>query len=249
MKKFVIILVALFAAVNAQAIDLFNHLGVGVGVGTTGINVDVAMPVTKFLTIRPGFNYFPNISYSTGVDLHVPDVAYGDVNVPDQIDIKGKTGLTTGKVLLDFYPIPMSGFHISAGAYFGKSEIIEINNKEKGVLKSVADWNAANPNQQIGATLGDYLLTPDRNGNIHGAIKTKSFRPYVGLGFGRSIPKHLMNFQFELGCQFWGSPKMYCNDVELKKDDLADGDGGFTKIISKVSVYPVLNFRLGFRAF
>lgn len=251
MKKLLIAIAAVLMSVGVQAQDLFNHLGVGLGVGTTGISVDVAVPVTKFLTVRPGFNYFPNFSYSTDIDIHVPSVASqlaGDI--PSSIDIEGKTGLTTGKLLLDFYPSPMHGFHLTVGAYFGKSDVIKAYNKEDGVLSKVVDWNSQNPSNQIGATLGDYLLTPDAHGNVNACIKTKSFRPYVGIGFGRAIPKHFMNFAMELGCQFWGSPKVYCNDVELQEDKVGDGDeGGVIKTISKISVFPVLNFRFGFRVF
>ena len=49
---------------------------------------------------------------------------------------------------------------------------------------------------------------------------------------------------FDLGVQFWGTPKVYCQDKELNKQDV-DGDGGKAiKTLSKVTVYPVLNFRL-----
>lgn len=247
MKKLIVATFALFAMMNAHAADIFNHLGIGVGVGTTGVSVDVAVPMTKFVTIRPGFNYMPNISYTTDVDINAPHTAA--ISVPEQISIKGKTALTTGKVLVDFYPMPSKGFHLTVGGYFGGGDVIKVTNEQPGILSDVSAWNKDNPTQQIGAELGDYLLTPDAQGNINGAVKVKNFRPYVGLGFGRSIPNHAANFQFEIGCQFWGTPELYCNGVKLNKDDISDGDGGFTKIVSKISVYPVVNFRIGFRAF
>lgn len=247
MKKLITAIVVLISAMNVNAIDLCNHLGIGVGVGTTGINVDLAVPMTKFLTIRPGFNYMPNFSYTTDVEMDAPYIS--SIKVPEEISMEGKTALTTGKLLLDFYPMPSKGFHLTVGGYFGKGDVIKVSNEEEGELREVSLWNKENPSNQIGAMLGDYLLTPDAQGNINGSIKVNGFRPYVGLGFGRSIPKRLMNFQFDLGCQFWGTPEMYCNGDKLNKDDLSEGDGGFTKIVSKISVYPVLNLRIGFRAF
>lgn len=53
------------SSVSAQNSDFFgvaNHVGAGVGVGTEGIGVDVAVPVTKYLQARVGFNVMPNIN-------------------------------------------------------------------------------------------------------------------------------------------------------------------------------------------
>ena len=54
--------------------NIFNHLDVGVNVGTLGIGVDVAVPVGDYVRIRTGYNYMPrftihsnfNIETSTG---------------------------------------------------------------------------------------------------------------------------------------------------------------------------------------
>lgn len=58
------------SSVSAQDSDIFgiaNRVGVGVGVGTEGIGVDVAVPVTKYLQARVGFNVMPNININTEV--------------------------------------------------------------------------------------------------------------------------------------------------------------------------------------
>lgn len=53
------------SSVSAQDSNIFgiaNRVGVGVGAGTEGIGVDVAVPVTKYLQARVGFNVMPNIN-------------------------------------------------------------------------------------------------------------------------------------------------------------------------------------------
>ncbi len=256
MKKILLIAIACMAAVAAQAqlsLGIFNHLGVGVGVGTTGINVDVAMPITRFVAVRAGVNVMPQFKVSSDLDIETEAGNYNlssyGYNIPSEIEIEGKPTMTTGKLLFDIYPFPVGGFFVSFGAYFGGSKVIKAYNKEDGVLKDVVTWNKDNPNDRIGATLGDYFLTPDANGNVNAAIKVNGFRPYAGIGFGRAIPKHRLGFQMELGCQFWGSPKVYCNDQILEEDKVGDGEGGVIKFISKVTVYPTLTFRLTGRIF
>ncbi|MCK8620928.1 hypothetical protein [Prevotella sp. E13-27] len=108
--------------------------------------------------------------------------------------------------------------------------------------------------KQLGVELGDYFLQPTNEGNLSASIKVKKFRPYVGLGFGRAVPKNRVGVQFDLGCQFWGSPEVYCygkdantgQNTEMKLDETNTGsDGGkILKTISKVSVCPVLKLRI-----
>jgi len=235
--------------------NFFNHLSVGVNAGTPGFGVDVAMPVCDYVQIRAGVSIFPKIKVNTELDTGLSDSDMDITNntgyfIPNEVKIEGKTGFTNGKVLLDIYPIKSMSLHITAGAYFGSSKIVEAYNEEDGALKAITNWNKANPNNIIGVELGNYLLTPDENGNVNAEIKTASFKPYLGIGFGRAVPKkNRLGFMFELGCQFWGSPKLYCNGTELSKDNV-DGDAGDAlKVLSKISVYPVLNFRICGRIF
>lgn len=158
-------------------------------------------------------------------------------------------GFVNGKLLFDVYPFRRSSFFITAGAYFGSSKVIKAHNKEDGLLKDLANYNndvdaGVISGDKVGVELGDYLLEPDDNGNLDAYIKTASFKPYLGLGFGRAVPKtKRVGFMFELGCQFWGTPKVYCNDIRIHEGDI-DGDGGIMKTISNIKVYPVLNFRI-----
>ena len=106
------------------------------------------------------------------------------------------------------------------------------------------------PFDEIGLTVGDYQLTPDINGNVRATLKSNNFKPYVGLGFGRAVPKKRIGFKFDLGAMFWGSPEVIDhNGVSLTKQNWDGKDGGAFKTISKIKVYPVLNFRLCGRIF
>lgn len=201
-------------------------------------------------------------------------------DIPKNVDIQGKFANTTWHVLFDVYPMgKISSFHLTAGAYFGPSELISVYNMNNSELPNgltpINQWNnailgaEANPSsllytqvvqpnnlKMIGADMGDYFITPNpaENGNVKASAKVKSFRPYVGLGFGRAVPKGRVGFQFDLGCQFWGKPEVYVPTYDrmtgtyqtekIDADKAGDDAGKILKTVSKISVYPVLNLRL-----
>ena len=118
-------------------------------------------------------------------------------------------------------------------------------------IKSIVDKY-----DMIGAEMGDYFVTPNpaQNGNVNAYAKVNSFRPYLGIGFGRAVPKNRIGCQFDLGVQFWGKPDVFVptynkatrtyQDEKIDADNAGNDAGKVLKTISKFSVYPVLNFRL-----
>ena len=259
MKKLLVILFASLAmtqGANAK-FGILDHLTIGANVGTPGIGADVAMPVTKFFDVQAGFSIMPHFKYNTNVHLNLPLNEINSFLPPqqqidlDEIPVQGKLTMVNGKVMINFMPFVVSSFHITVGAYFGGSDVIEVYNKNEGQLLEI---NQANtyikdnnlPFNEVGVKLGDYLLTPDAQGNVKATLKTKSFKPYVGIGFGRGVVKSKpIGFKVDLGVMFWGTPTVVDhNGVELSKQDWDGKDGGAFKTISKFKVYPVLNFRL-----
>lgn len=254
-KLFLLSAVAMLTMTNVSAQDsdkrFFNHLSVGVTVGTPGFGLDVAMPICHYVDVRAGFTVFPKIKYDTELDLNVDEYRtaiqpYYPGNIPSEVSIEAKTGFTNGKILFDVYPSKKSIFHLTVGAYFGTSEIVSAFNTDgNDVLKAIHQYNQNATGDKIGLELGEKLLEPDENGNVKAQIKTASFKPYLGIGIGRAVPrKKRLGFMFELGCQFWGTPKIYCNGDEITENDVDGEDGGAIKTLSKITVYPVMNFRL-----
>ena len=227
----------LFPASAQVDLHILNHLSVGAEVGTMGVGVDISMPVTHFVDVQAGFSMIPKIGFNTSIGLNQYYSGYGD------IPMRGQTLMKNGKILVNVMPIPfLTSFHVTAGAYIGPEDIMGMYNKEP--LLGVAEYNASNPDNKIGLALGDYLLEPDAMGNIDGKLKVFKAKPYIGIGFGRGVPKRRVGFKFDLGCVFWGKPTVYCNDIEVPDTDL-DGDGADAlRIITKFKFYPVMNFRI-----
>ena len=49
--------------------NIFEHVGVGVGFGLTGITIDVGSDITDYLTIRGGMDIFPSVSQDFNVKI------------------------------------------------------------------------------------------------------------------------------------------------------------------------------------
>lgn len=69
-KAFLLALVgAASLTASAQSLDIFNHLGAGVGVGTNGISVELATPITSFVQMRAGVSVMPGITFKADADF------------------------------------------------------------------------------------------------------------------------------------------------------------------------------------
>ena len=267
----------LLAAFSLQADDnnVLRHYSLSVGGGTTGITADMGTMVTDYLGLRGGVDYMPKLTYSVWLDMDAVNLSAKEIlsqhevpsslreryGIPEKVQVQSKYNNFTGHALLDIYPFKGNGFHLTVGSYFGKSgsKLVEAYNKEDGVLKGVADFNARRgvfiivPQEygDIAAKLGGYNVKPDDQGNVNAYIEVNSIRPYVGLGYGRAVPRSSVNCQVDLGVQLWGTPRVYngVNGEQLTSEGAKGEDGGVLKLISDLSVFPVLSIRLSGRLF
>lgn len=255
-----------------------------IDLGTAGIKSSMAEITAKAKQINRQYNMAHG--YGTDEMKGVVDLTNPIFNqqIPEKMDIEGKLDNTVGHILLDIHPFKTS-FRVTLGAYFGKDQIIDVYNTEEGFMKPINEWNNAvlNPDPSyaaliagqklLGGKLGSYTFAanPDGDGNVKAYAKVNSFRPYLGIGFGRAVPKGRVGCQFDLGVQFWGKPEVYApvygdptknykeinpdnsknkfETIKIDGDDAGDDAGKVLKTVSKISVYPVLNFRLVGRIF
>lgn len=273
-KLFLLLTMAVFGLGQAYAqldedeFGIFNHVSLGVSAGTDGIGFDLAAPLTYNFAIRAGYSFMPKIKYKKKEVNIGSDVDFINGGTADQlVDIEGKLNMADFKVLLDFYPFRSSSFHLTAGAYFGKSKPVQVYNA--GPFLRETAWG--NKGIELGTGYDSYTLVSESDGNVKAELKTKSFKPYVGIGFGRAVPKHRLAVQFDLGVQFWGKPEVWGNinsvnpetgmlETRYQKIDkdriVTEGkDKAYKdikdaiKTIEKFSVYPVLTLRLNGRLF
>ncbi len=246
MKKLIAIAAAALTAVSAAAIGpgIFNHVGASVGVGTTGITIDVATPITSFVNLRAGVDIMPGISFNADADFnyYLPASAEPEYGT---MSLKGGLARTQGHVIFNVYPIPKCGLFVAAGGYFGGKKLLKIT----GHSDELAEYAGQTGQTGGSVIIGDYEIPADKDGNVSGGLRVKGFRPYLGLGWGRAVPGRLLNFQTELGVQFEGKPELYSDHGTIRISELEEDNNTFNKVRKYLKVYPQLTFRLGFRAF
>lgn len=225
MKKLMMMAVILLAGLGSVMAQsdykrgIFNHVGLNVGAGTEGISVGVAAPVTNFLEVEAGVNIMPSFKLSGDLDVDVntsslPQVPDFQYPTSATIHAEGSFDRTTFNVKANLYPFGGgSKFFIAAGLSIGGEKIAEVT----GSCDELRDFsnkylkNNQTLEQQfrkaISANLGGYNLELDENYNLQGDIRCKNVRPYLGLGFGRLVPKNRIGCRFELGCQFMASSR------------------------------------------
>lgn len=252
---FLLALAAVFGFQTTQAQDveefgLFDHLGVGVSVGLDGVGLDLAAPITEWAAVRAGMAIMPSLSYDHDVNIRSNSKSF----TKKDVNIEGKLSMSDFKLLFDVYPFKSSSFHFTAGAYMGSKTIVKARNTEEFLARD--EWGVS------GIMIGDYRLTSDKDGNCQANIEVASFKPYLGIGFGRAVPRSRLSVSFDLGVKFWGTPcvgamttdnfgkreytKIHKKD--LSPDDDEDLHDGF-KTLEKVTVFPVLNIRICGRIF
>lgn len=257
-----------FAQLDEDEFEFFNHVSAGVSLGTDGIGIEVAAPLTYNFAVRAGYVFMPKFKYKEK-DVNIgKDAAFINGETQDQlIDIEGKLNMGDFKLLFDYYPFRTSSFHVTAGAYIGKGKVVEAYNATPFLKQSA--WG--NKGIELGSGTNSYTLVSESDGNFKAEAKVNSFKPYLGIGFGRAVPKGRVGVQFDLGVQFWGKPEVWGNinsvnqstgmlETRYQKIDkdriVTEGkDKGYqdvkdaVKNIEKFSVYPVLTLRINGRIF
>lgn len=260
MKKLMMVAVILLTSVGSVMAQsdykrgIFNHVGLNVGAGTEGISVGVAAPVTNFLEVEAGVNIMPSFKLSGDLDVDINMPQESDIQYPTSgtIHAEGSFDRTTFNVKANLYPFGGgSKFFIAAGLSIGGEKIAEVTGS-CDELRKFSENNLHTPELKdqfrkvISANLGGYNLELDENYNLQGDIRCKNVRPYLGLGFGRLVPKNRIGCRFELGCQFMGKLKVYQNgnEIDINKALEDAGEDDLSKFVKDLKVYPVLKFSL-----
>ena len=256
MKKLIISGLAMFMSLTSVMAQ--EETGIG-NHRTEGFNASIATDLTQYAELEFGVNYAPGFSRkSDGGVFHSPgtnDVdkhrKYINYENGKSVDINVKTSIN--RATLDFkgsvYPFATnenfsSDLFVSLGVSFASKEIATI----KGSCTS-AGISDDDLKRDLFIRAGKYMLPIDKkNGELvaDGSCQVNSVRPYVGLGYGRLVPKNNLGFRVEAGCQFAGSVKVYHNDKEvesLSKYNIED-DSTPKKFMDFFSVYPVLKVSL-----
>lgn len=141
--------------------NIFNHLDGSITLGTTGLGVDLAMPIGKSVQIRTGFSFFLHyeqtmhfgVEVGDDTDPKVQDEKFNKLSstlnemfafeVDRNVDMKGKPTMKNFKLLVDVFPFRNKHWHVTTGFFTGPSTVATAENAayDATSLVSVAIYN------------------------------------------------------------------------------------------------------------
>ena len=132
---------------NKTNLEVFKHLDVGVTMGSTGLGIDVASPIGKYVQVRTGFEIMPRFEKSLHFDIQ--SFGYNDsgelqtsqfdkmadklealtnYRATPSVEMIGKPTFWNYKLLVDVFPFRNKHWHITAGFHWGPAKIAEAVN-------------------------------------------------------------------------------------------------------------------------
>ena len=256
MRKFTIFLFsALFGTTSLFAqrdgVEPFKNLSVGLNIGIlSGVGIDAGTYVSDHVGLRAGFSYLKSPSFEYEIDAWVEDKQHANYNYEATVEAKARVNLSTFKVLADYYPNKKWPFHVTGGFYIGASNIVTVDALADDISvdgKSYKKENIKNWYIDVGDT-----RIKAKDGKVDAAITTWSVKPYVGIGFGNTVPmKHRVGVMGELGVMFHGKPKITSKADPDIMTHVAEADDSeeFFDVMHKIVGIPVLNIRICGRIF
>ena len=256
MKKYVIALavamlptMGVFAQENeAHTTDKWiKNVDASVTVGTTGIGVDVAVPLGEVVKVRTGFTWMPRFHATMNFGVKVGDKIeseeeqtakfnkladmleeYTGTRVDNSIDMVGTPTMNNFKLLVDVYPFRNKHWHLTTGFYWGPSKIAKAQN-------AVYD--------------GTSLVAVSMYNNLYERVKNsyENWVPYMDMGdqqlmAGKDLYDKFMNYGrmgVTLGYREDGTP------FRLEPD----GNNNVSATIKVNNFKPYLGFGYGGRLF
>jgi hypothetical protein len=200
------------AGAGAEYRNKFNHLDVAVTMGTTGIGAELAMPASDMVQIRAGFSVMPSIKKSMHFKVGLkndPDVdkngnkivtkfeRMSDVfkqitgyQMEHSVKMYGRPTFYNAKIIADVFPFPDKKWFLSAGFYYGNSEIAKVYNSYEAMnnMMAVGMYNnihdkvvAGEPVVQTSMGGMEYVIMFDPDYEEDAAV-IKRFQNYGRLG-------------------------------------------------------------------
>lgn len=173
MKRFwIIIACTLLLAAYTEAKEdngYFNHLDIALEAGSTGLGIEIAMPVGDYVRVRTGASFMPKFQYNMQFRMQMGEdepVEYDENGNPyptrfrrmadyleqfsgyqikdEYIDVIGEPTFTNFKFLVDIKPFKNKNWYFTAGFYAGNKRIGKAYNttEEMPTLVAVNMYNS-----------------------------------------------------------------------------------------------------------
>ena len=136
--------------------NTLKHLEMSLTLGTTGVGLDVAMPLSRFVQVRLGYDYMPRLKKKMRMNLagggeaarqyngqgnriktkfdRIQQYLYDEtgMEIEDHIMLTGQLTMHNAKLLVDIYPLKYNKhWHITAGVYYGPEQIAKAEDADE----------------------------------------------------------------------------------------------------------------------
>lgn len=137
--------------------NILNHLDLGLSAGSTGLGIDLAMPISDYVRVRAGAYYMPPIRIPGYYTAEVGDFAntkeemdsrfeklsglletFTGMKAQDRINTYKEPTFTNAKFVVDVFPFRNKHWHFSAGVFYGGKQVGKIYNQTKDMTTLVA---------------------------------------------------------------------------------------------------------------
>ncbi|MFN3590213.1 MAG: hypothetical protein ACK4UP_12590 [Spirosomataceae bacterium] len=194
-----------------------GKFAIGLGIGTTP-SLDVSYQYNSHLSVKLKYNYF---KYNMNTQLDISD---------ENIELDGNFDMGAVGLSLEYFPFAKSSFKLIGGVSY--------------VLKGELDV-LATPTENY--TFGETVFTPEEVGSFRfGLDYGKGITPFVGIGFGRAVPKKRVGFGFELGTYYLKEPVVSLTGTE-RLSIMNEQEEKVQANMNDWRYWPMLNVRLAVR--
>jgi hypothetical protein len=208
------------------------HASLGIQAGSNALGgVDFAINVTKFLNIRVGYNYLAASKPNYQPDLSSFGLDFKEIK--DVVNLSTKVNFSNANLIAEFLPTKKQRLRLAVGLGY----VLGSTNLEGKVTTSAS------------VRKDGFEITPSDIGSLSITATPKSkILPYLGIGFGRVIPKKRVSLSVDLGTYYMNSLQFKVNGTEMLSDNSQNGEI-LTRNLAPYKWYPVGNIRLGVRLF
>lgn len=231
MKRFIILLsvAALLLPVRVSA-QVSVAAGVSVGV-MDGAGVGLSLGLLDNLNIRAGYSLIPS-SLIKEYDIELPE--WGS-NPASSTAVTGSLP-STCNVLVDYHPGGGS-FHVTAGAFFGSEDFVRVFN-----TKSLPEsYHNAGLSYYVDGDKDDvtkfYRIQTDDNGILSASLRTRGVRPFLGFGFGTSVPRRMVSATLDFGLEYIGGLDISTDALNIKgeKESIVLTSAGVRETVHEIA--------------
>jgi hypothetical protein len=223
----IITIVPIFSARAQCDCGPLEKVGISLNAGTLGVGLEASTSLSFILAVRLGADGLVFHSYNYNYEGYAEDISHTYT-----VKLKAEVKLFNGHVFVDFFPFPSSfPFHLTAGVVAGASQIITVTGK---------------PGEGEMVEIGDIIIDPGAEGKVEASLKVNPVKPYLGIGFGRSVPRSKVGFKCELGAMYQGTPQIKAITGKLVEGQANKKLNDSNKFLKDFTIYPVLKLQVIF---